>query len=491
MLGTNDRQGGSTTDITFAIIGTGFAGLGAAIALRRAGYRDMVILERAGDVGGTWRDNTYPGCRCDVPSNLYSFSFAPNPDWSETYPSQPELRAYLRDIAARYGLLEHIRFGHDVTAARWDDPAQRWQIATSQGEFSARYLIAGTGALAEPSRPAIPGLDRFAGTVMHSAQWDPAWSAAGQRVAVIGTGSSAIQIVPAIQPLARSLTLFQRTPAYVMPHNNRPVTRRARQLYRRLPLTQSALRVAGYWAREVLVVGFVMRPKILRNAEKLWRRHLEAAVSDPRLREQLTPGYRLGCKRVLLSNDFYPALTAPNAALVTDTITEVTADAVVTAGGTRHEVDTIILATGFRVTDNPVHERITGRGGTSLAAAFGQTYLGTVVPGFPSFFQLVGANTGLGHSSMIYMIESQLSFIVDAVAATGDGTPRDVRPDVAAAWNQRLQRKLPGTVWGSGCSSWYLDADGRNLALWPGFTFTFRRRTRRFRPRDFVRLRQG
>ena len=449
----------------------------------------MVILERAADVGGTWRDNTYPGCRCDVQSNLYSFSFAPNPDWTETYPSQPELRAYLRDVAARYGLLADIRFGHDVTAARWDATAQRWQVTTSQGDFSARYLIAATGALAEPSVPAIPGLDRFAGTVMHSARWDPAWSAAGRRVAVIGTGSSAIQLVPALQPQARSLTLFQRTPAYVMPHNNRPVTRRARQLYRRLPVTQSALRVATYWAREVLVVGFVMKPAILRRAEDLWRRHLEAAVSDPRLRAQLTPGYRLGCKRVLLSNEFYPALTAPNAALVTDPIAEVTADAVVTADGTRHEADTIICATGFKVTDNPVHERITGRGGATLAAAFGQTYLGTVVPGFPNFFQLVGANTGLGHSSMIYMIESQLSFIAGAIAAAGDGLPRDVRPDVAAAYNRRLQRKMPGTIWGSGCSSWYLDAAGRNLTLWPGFTFTFRHRTRRFRPRDFVRLR--
>ncbi|HEY3981005.1 MAG TPA: NAD(P)/FAD-dependent oxidoreductase [Streptosporangiaceae bacterium] len=479
------------TDITFAIIGTGFGGLGAAIALRRAGYRDLVLLERAADVGGTWRDNTYPGCRCDVQSNLYSFSFAPNPDWTQTYPSQPELRDYLRDIAARYGLRPDIRFGHDVTAARWDGEAQRWLITTSQGEFRARYLIAATGALAEPSRPAIPGLDRFAGTVMHSAQWDPAWSADGQRVAVIGTGSSAIQIVPALVDQVRSLTLFQRTPAYVMPHGNRPVTRRARLLYRRLPLTQSALRVAAYWSREILVLGFVLRPGILRRAEGLWRRHLEAAVADPGLRERLTPRYRLGCKRVLLSNDFYPALTAPRAALVTDAIAEVTADAVVTAGGTRHEADTIILATGFKVTDNPVHERIAGRGGQTLAAAFGQTYLGTVVPGFPNFFQLAGANTGLGHSSMIYMIESQLAFVVDAVRATGDGTPRDVRPDVAAAWNRRLQRKLPGTVWGSGCSSWYLDAAGRNLTLWPGFTFTFRRRTRRFRPRDFVRLHPG
>jgi cation diffusion facilitator CzcD-associated flavoprotein CzcO len=481
----------TATDVTIAIIGTGFAGLGAAIALRRAGHADLVLLERADDVGGAWRDNTYPGCRCDVQSNLYSFSFAPNPDWSETYPSQPELQAYLRGIAQRYGLRPHIRFGHEVTAARWDDQARRWLVTTSQGEFRARYLIAAAGALAEPSRPGIPGLGTFAGTVMHSARWDPAWSAAGQRVAVIGTGSSAIQLVPALVDQVRSLTLFQRTPAYVMPHNNHPVTPRARRLYRRLPVTQSVLRAADYWAREVLVVGFVLAPRILRRAEAGWRRHLEAAVADPRLREQLTPRYRLGCKRVLLSSDFYPALTRPHAALVTDAITEVTAGAVVTADGRRHEVDTIILATGFRVTDNPVHERITGRGGRTLAAAFGQTYLGTVVPGFPSFFQLVGANTGLGHSSMIYMIESQLAFVADAIAATADGVPRDVRPDVAAAWNRRLQRKLPRTVWGSGCSSWYLDADGRNLTLWPGFTFAFRRRTRHFRPRDFVRLRPG
>jgi cation diffusion facilitator CzcD-associated flavoprotein CzcO len=474
--------------VTFAIIGTGFSGLGAAIALRRVGYRDLVLLERAHDVGGTWRDNTYPGCRCDVQSNLYSFSFAPKPDWSETYPSQPELRAYLRQIAADYGVLRDIRFGHEVLGARWEDQAGRWRISTSQGEFSARYLIAGTGALVEPSLPDIPGIEKFAGTIMHSARWDAGWSATGQRVAVIGTGASAIQIVPEILPAAEHLTVFQRTPAYVLPHTNRPVRPAERRLYTYLPVTQRAARIATYWTREVLAVGFLMRPQILARAEEMWRAHMERAIADPDMRRQLTPGYRLGCKRVLLSNAFYPALAAPTASLVTEKITEFTADAVITADGAAHPVDAVIFATGFHVTDNPMFSKITGRGGRTLAEAYGQTYLGTVLPGFPGYFQLTGANTGLGHTSMIHVIESQLAFIVDAIRkieAAGGG-PCMVRPDVAAAYNLRLQRKLPGTVWGSGCSSWYLDSQGRNLTLWPGFTFRFRQRTRRFRPRDFI-----
>jgi cation diffusion facilitator CzcD-associated flavoprotein CzcO len=474
--------------VTFAIIGTGFGGLGAAIALRRAGYRDLVVLERAGDVGGAWRDNTYPGCRCDVQSNLYSFSFAPKPDWSETYPSQPELRSYLRDVAGRYGVLPAIRFGHEVTAARWEEPSGRWRISTSQGDFSARYLIAATGALAQPSLPDIPGIGRFEGTIMHSARWDHGWTAAGRRIAVVGTGASAIQIVPEIQPGAGHLTVFQRTAAYVLPHTNRPVTRRERRLYRYLPVTQRAARAATYWMRELLAVGFLMRPQILVKAEAMWRKHMERAIADPDLRRRLTPDYRLGCKRVLLSNDFYRAIAAGNASLVTEKIVAFTPDAVVTADGARHEVDTVIAATGFHVTDNPMFTKVTGRGGRTLASVYEQTYLGTVLPDFPGYFQLTGANTGLGHTSMIHVIESQLAFIIDAIGkieAAGGG-PCVVRPDVAAAYNHRLQRKLPGTVWGSGCSSWYLNAAGRNLALWPGFTFEFRRRTRHFRPRDFI-----
>jgi len=489
----------TSREVTFVIIGTGFSGLGAAIALRRAGFHDLVVLERADDVGGTWRDNAYPGCRCDVQSNLYSFSFAPKPDWSETYSAQPELRSYLRDVATRYGVLPAIRFGHEVTAARWDDAARRWRIAASHGEsgagyeFSARYVIAGTGFLAEPALPDIPGIDKFEGTIMHSARWDPRWSAAGRRVAVIGTGASAIQIVPEIQPEAERLTVFQRTPAYVLPHDNRPVARWERQLYRYLPVTQTAARIVTYWKREILAIGFVMRPQILRTAEGIWRQHMEASITDPELRRQLTPDYRLGCKRILLSNEFYPAVAASNAAVVTEPIVEFAPGAIVTADGARHPVDTVVLATGFHVSDNPMHAKVTGRGGRTMASMFGQTYLGTVLPGFPGYFQLIGANTGLGHSSMVYMIESQLAFVIDAIRkieAAGGAVP-DVRPDVAAAYNAGLQRKLPATIWGSGCASWYLDPAGRNLTLWPGFTLAFRRRTRRFRPRDFITVRPG
>jgi cation diffusion facilitator CzcD-associated flavoprotein CzcO len=475
----------SPQEVTFLVIGAGFSGLGAAVRLARAGYRDLIVLERAGDVGGTWRDNLYPGCRCDVPSNLYSYSFEAKPDWSETFPSQPELWEYLRGIARKYDLGSYLRFGHQVTSARWD--GRRWLVTTGRGAFAARYLIAGVGALAEPSPPDIPGIGTFRGTIMHSARWDQAWQPTGQRVAVIGTGASAIQIVPSIQPHAAHVTVFQRTAPFVMPHSNRPVRPWAKALYRALPPAQRVPRLAIYWGRELLSLGFTRYPGILKRAEIVWRRHMESAISDPVLRAQLTPGYDLGCKRILPSNDFYPALAQPNVSLVTEKIIELRPDAVVTADGTEHPVDTVIFATGFHVTDNPMFGKITGAHGRTLAEAFSQTYLGTVVPGFPNYFQLTGANTGLGHSSMLLMIESQLSYIVDGIARTEAAGGRfEVRPEVAAAYNAELQRKLPKTVWGSGCSSWYLDAQGRNLTLWPGFTFDFRRRTRTFRTDDFV-----
>ncbi len=473
--------------VTFVIIGAGFAGIGAAIALLKAGHTDLVVLERADDVGGTWRDNTYPGCRCDVQSNLYSFSFAPKPDWSETYPSQPELWDYLRKVAARHHLGRYLRFGHDVTGARWDADSRTWRVSTSKGEFAARYLIAGVGALVEPSLPDIPGIESFRGTIMHSARWDHGWRPEGRRVAVVGTGASAIQIVPAIQPQVEHLTVFQRTAAFVVPHNNKPVKAGTKALYLLVPPAQRASRALIYWMREFLAIGFVKNPRILKRAEAVWRRHMEAAVTDPVMRAQLTPDYDMGCKRVLPSNDFYPAVARPNVSLVTEKIIEFRPDAVVTADGTAHPVDTVILATGFHVTDNPMFGKVLGGGGRTLADAFGETYLGTVLPGFPNYFQLTGANTGLGHSSMVFMIESQLRYITDAIAtieASGGG-PCEVRRQVALAYNAELQRKLPRTVWGSGCSSWYLDSEGRNLTLWPGFTFDFRRRTRQFRASDF------
>ena len=473
--------------VTFLIIGAGFSGLGAAIKLKQAGHTDMVILERADDVGGTWRDNTYPGCRCDVQASLYSYSFAPKPDWSETYPSQPELWDYLQKITRSYGLCHYLRFGHEVTDARWNGAAKRWHVKTTKGNFDARYLIAGLGFLVEPSQPDIPGIETFAGTIMHSARWDHSWRPAGRRVAVVGTGASAIQVVPSIQPEVEHLTVFQRTAAFVVPHNNHPLKPRTKALYNLFPWVQRLPRVGVYWMREVLAIGFTKNPKILKRAEVAWRKHMERAIADPAMRAQLTPTYDLGCKRVLPSNDFYPAIARPNVSLVTEKIIEFRPDSVVTADGAEHKVDTVILATGFRVADYPMFTRIAGAGGTTLAEALGGTYLGTVVPGFPNYFQLTGANTGLGHSSMLFMIECQLNYIVDGIAkAEAAGGQFEVRPEVAAAYNAELQRKLPRTVWGSGCSSWYLDSEGRNLTLWPGFTFDFRRRTREFAAADFL-----
>jgi len=473
--------------VSFLIIGAGFSGLGAAIKLQQAGHTDMIILERAEAVGGTWRDNTYPGCRCDVQSNLYSYSFDPKPDWSETFPSQPELWSYLHKVTSKNGLREYLRFGHEVTSARWDADAKRWLVSTTRGDFAARYLIAGVGSLVEPSLPDIPGIDTFAGTIMHSSRWDHSWQAAGRRVAVVGTGASAIQIVPSIQPQVEHLSVFQRTAPFVVPHTNHPVKPAIKTLYRVLPVTQRASRALIYWMREILAIGFTKNPKILKKAEVAWRKHMEGAVTDPRLRAELTPTYDLGCKRVLPSNDYYPAIAKPNVSLVTEKIIEFRPESVVTADGAEHTVDTVILATGFHVTDNPTFGKITGTGGRTLADAFGTTYLGTVVPGFPNYFQLTGANTGLGHSSMLFMIESQLNYIADGISkAEASGGQFAVRPEVAAAYNAELQRKLPKTVWGSGCSSWYLDSEGRNLTLWPGFTFDFRRRTREFREADFV-----
>ena len=425
-----------------------------------------------------------------MPSNLYSYSFEAKPDWSETFPSQPELWEYLRRIVRKYRLGSYLRFGHVVTGARWD--GGRWLVTTSQATFAARYLIAALGALVEPSLPDIPGIQTFRGTIMHSARWDQSWRAAGRRVAVVGTGASAIQIVPSIQPDAAHVTVFQRTAPFVMPHTNRPVRPWARALYRALPSAQRAARLSIYWGRELLCLGFTRYPKVLKGAEAVWRRHMESAISDPAMRAQLTPTYDLGCKRILPSNDFYPALAEPNVSLVTEKIIELRPDAIVTADGSEHPVDTAVFATGFHVADNPMFGRITGSDGRTLAEAFGQTYLGTVVPGFPNYFQLTGANTGLGHSSMLLMVESQLNYIADGIAqAEAAGGRFEVRPEVAASYNAELQRKLPKTVWGSGCSSWYLDAAGRNLTLWPGFTFDFRRRTRTFRTDDFFMSADG
>jgi cation diffusion facilitator CzcD-associated flavoprotein CzcO len=477
--------GGDIEHVRIAIVGSGFAGLGMAIRLKQAGIEDFVVLERADDVGGTWQANTYPGCQCDVPSHLYSFSFEPNPAWTRTYSRQPEIWAYLRGCVEHHGLRPHLRLGHELTGAVWDEEARRWRVETSAGAFSASMVVDATGPLSHPSVPKIRGLRRFKGTMFHSAQWDHDHDLTGERVAVIGTGASAIQFVPRIQKQVAAMHVFQRTAPWIMPHTDRPTTRFERQLYRRVPLVQRAVRAAVYWSRESFVLGFAKRPRLARPAERLALMHLRKQVSDPALRRRVTPDFRLGCKRVLISNAWYPALAQPNVELVTDQITEIKAHSVVLADGSEREVDTIIFGTGFHVTDPPTAALVRGRDGRTLAEAAGdspQAYLGTAMPGFPNVFKIIGPNTGLGHSSMVFMIESQLAYVMDAIRVMDERglATVEVRPEAVKAFNDEIQAMMPGTVWATGCASWYLDAQGNNTTLWPDFTFRFRKRTRHF-----------
>jgi cation diffusion facilitator CzcD-associated flavoprotein CzcO len=471
--------------VSVAVIGTGFAGLGMAVRLKQMGIEDFVVLERAGDVGGTWRDNTYPGCQCDVPSHLYSFSFALNPGWSRTFSTQPEIWAYLRRCAEDFDVLSHVRFDSEVIAAEWDEAAGRWELETSHGSLTADVVVSGVGALSEPSIPALSGLERFQGTVFHSAQWDHEHDLAGERVAVVGTGASAVQFVPHIQPSVRSVAVFQRTAPWVMPHPDRPLSRREQRLYRALPFAQRLMRNAIYWARETFVIAF-MHPRLMANGERVARRHMAKQVSDPGLRRKLTPRYRMGCKRVLLSNDWFPALQRDNVELVTDGIAEVRERSIVAADGTEREVDTIIFGTGFRVTDMPFAERVRGREGRTLAEEWQdgmQAHKGTTIAGFPNLFMLLGPNTGLGHNSVVFMIEAQITYVAEALRTLRERGARtlEVRREAQAASNAEIQRRLQGTVWNTGgCASWYLDPHGRNATIWPGFTWPFRRRTLRF-----------
>ena len=472
-------------EVDIAIVGSGFSGLGMAIRLKEEGRDDFVVLERGTEVGGTWHYNTYPGCACDVPSHLYSFSFAPNPEWSQTYSPQPEIGAYLRACADRFGVRPHIRLNTTVELAEWDDEARRWQIHTDRGRVTARVLVSGTGPLAEPKIPDIPGLDRFEGKTFHSARWDHDHDVTGERVASIGTGASAIQLVPSIQPDVEQLHVFQRTPPWVFPHSNRPVTNFERRLYRAFPAAQKLVRGGVYAAREMAVLGFVKQPRLMGLVEKVARWHMRKGISDPKLLEKVTPDYTIGCKRILPSNKWYPALGEPNVELVTEGITEVREHSIVTADGTEREVDTIIFSTGFHVADMPVGKMVRGREGRTLDESWEgspRAHLGSTAPGFPNFFMMLGPNTGLGHSSMVYMIESQIAYVLDALRTMdrehADGV--EVRADAVASFNGAIEEQLDGTVWNTGCASWYLDDTGRNATLWPDWTWRFRQRTARF-----------
>jgi cation diffusion facilitator CzcD-associated flavoprotein CzcO len=478
-------------EVDVAIVGAGFSGLAMSIKLRELGIEDHVVLERGEKVGGTWWFNTYPGCGCDVPSHLYSFSFAPNADWSRTYSMQPEIEAYLQRVADDFGVSDKVRLSTSATGAEWDEEGSRWVVETSTGTVRARVLVSAAGALSDPKMPDIEGLDSFKGHTFHSAQWDHDYDVTGKRVAVIGTGASAIQFVPAIAPKVAQMHVFQRTAPWVMPHSDRPISERERRLYRRLPVLQKLVRGGVYSARELLVLGFVKQPRLMKLVEGLARKHMDRQISDPELRRKVEPDYTIGCKRILPSNHWYPALGRDDVELVTDPIARVTERGVVTESGAEHEVDAIILGTGFNVVDMPVARYVRGRDGRTLHECWGgspRAYMGTTVPGFPNLFMLLGPNTGLGHSSMVYMIESQVAYIAGALKEMrrrGAGVA-EVRREVAERFNEVIDARMKDTVWTTGCKSWYLDDTGRNGTLWPDWTFAFRRRSNRFDASEYV-----
>jgi cation diffusion facilitator CzcD-associated flavoprotein CzcO len=475
------------------IVGTGFSGLGQAIQLEKAGIRDYVILEKATEVGGTWRDNSYPGCACDVQSHMYSFSYEQNPDWSRSFSPQPEIFDYLKGVADKYRLREKIRFGVELTGAHWDERERRWTATTKDGrEFVAQFLVSGVGGLHIPQVPELPGIGKFQGQTWHSAQWNHEYDLRGKRVAVVGTGASAVQFVPKIAPDVAELTLFQRTPPWIMPKPDHAMPEWARTLFRRVPGAQRVYRNALYWLLEARAIGFNGHPGVMKAGELIAKRNITKGIKDRALRKKVTPDYTMGCKRVLISNDYYPALDRPNVDVNTSGIKEVKAHSIVDSAGVEHEVDAIVYGTGFKVTDALEYLDITGVDGRNLAkewAAEGmRTHKGITVSGFPNLFFLLGPNTALGHNSVVFMIESQSRYVVDAIklADSRGAAAVDVRPGVQDEFQREIQDKLVKGVWTQGgCKSWYLDAKGVNRTIWPGFTWRYWLQTRKVDPADY------
>ena len=475
---------------TALIVGTGFSGLAMAHALKRAGIDDIVLLERASAVGGTWRDNRYPGCACDVPSHLYSLSVAPNAAWSHRYARQPEIRAYLEGFTVDEDLARHIRFDADVDHARFDAQTGRWTVTTTDGRrFDARFFIAGVGGLKDPRYPDIPGMDRFEGTALHSARWDPDVDLACKRVAVVGTGASAIQLVPALAPIARQLTVFQRTPAWVLPRDDRPISVLQQALLGGIPGLMPLVRLYTYLQMESRYFAvFRRRSLVRRGIEALVRRHIRQHVPDAALAERLLPSYAMGCKRILVSDDWYPAMARDNVDLMDQSVVEVLPHGLRTADGQEHPVDAIVWCTGFLV-DEPLGEmKIEGLDGQDLLTVWDgrpKGWLGITMAGFPNAFLLLGPNTALGHNSVVIMIEAQVRYIVQAIEWTrklSETAWIDVDSAAVDRFVDDIDRAHSAQVWQSGCQSWYLNAAGQNFTLWPGSTLSYMWATRRFDP---------
>ncbi|GGK47227.1 flavin-containing monooxygenase [Nocardia camponoti] len=481
-IGTADRR-----PVHALIVGAGLSGLGAAIRLKQHGFDDFVVVERGSDVGGTWRVNSYPGAGCDVPSQLYSYSFALNPEWSHSFSPQPEIYAYLRKVADDNGIRDRLLFDSAMTGARWNTETSRWDVDTANGNFSAQFLISGAGVLAEPSLPDIKGISTFEGKIFHSSRWDHSAELAGKRVAVIGTGSSSVQIVPSIAPEVERLDVYQRTATWVMPHLGRRYTGLERVLFKRVPGFQRFVRGLIYANREIFVVFQVKYPKLAVLLEIVGRVKMFLEIRDPEKRRKVVPTHRLGCKRMLVSNKFYRALDRKNVDLVTDGISEIRANSIVTEDGTEREVDAIVLATGFHVADSPTFNLYTGADGRTMAECAEEegpkVYKGTTATNFPNLFMMLGANSGLNYTSLIYIIESQLNYVLSALTRMRELNLGTFEVKLAALddYNAVIKKNMATTVWATGgCQSWFLDKAGNNSALWPDFSFRFRNQTREF-----------
>ena len=475
--------------LNVAIIGSGFGGLAASIKLRKAGIDNFVMFERASELGGTWRDNTYPGCRCDVASNLYSLSFARNPNWTNSYSYQPEIQQYLLDVAKKFRLRDLIKFNHEVLDITYNADKKLWDLKTNHGDFEARNVILAAGGLAEARLPNIDGIDSFSGKIMHTARWDSSVDLQGKRVAMIGTGASAIQTIPEIVPLVSHLDVFQRTASWVLPHmQGHPVKKWTTLAYRFIPGAQKIVRTVGYWRREMLGLAFVKKIEKLQvgmDGAKLFR---DLMVTDPVLNAKLTPDYTMGCKRILISNSFYPAMVQPNVDLITEGIDRIEANGIRTKDGVLHEAEILICATGFYVTDSPLGRKVHGLDNALLADSYigdMANYLGSSFSKFPNLFMMGGPNTSLGHNSIVFMHESQLNYIVPAVKfALKKHAVISPKEAMAVEWTKTIRAKTPHTVWGTGCTSWYLNASGENTTVWPDQTFKFRQLTRGFKKQD-------
>ncbi len=474
------------------IVGAGFAGIGSAIQLKKSRF-DFILLEKNPNVGGVWYANTYPGAQCDVQSHLYSYSFEPNPYWSRTYGLQEEILNYLEYCAEKYEILPNIRFNTKLLAAEWKEREMHWEFYTSKGDtLRARNFFLTSGGLSQPLKPDFPGVSRFGGIVFHSAEWDHSVDLSGKRVSVIGSAASAVQIVPAIVDRVRELNLFQRTPNWILPKDDKPYSHLEMLGFRLFPLSQSISREWIYWQLEWRAIAFVYFPQIMELAQKAAEKYIQDSIQDPELRKIMTPKYKMGCKRILLSNDFYSAIQRPNARVIPSGIQEFTEKGIRTMDGREIESDVVLMATGFKVAEGLVPFQVRGRNGVDLNDTWRdgpEAYLGTTIKGYPNLFMIPGPNTGLGHSSMVYMIESQIQYALDGMQKLRKIGKKaaEVKSIFQEAYNEEIQKKLAGSVWNTGgCNSWYKNSAGKNVTLWPGFTFEFRNRTATFNLEDYI-----